>query len=264
MAILLTGARRRTAACVAGGALALFGALPAGAGAHAVLVRGAASSAASAARQTKVTLQSSLAPSLAGSTVSFTATVSPAVNGGTLSLTLDGEAIPGCTAIPMNDLEGVDCSVSLATAGAFTVAASYSGDLRYAASSAFVTQTVVAAGSPDPSSLVGVVIDATPSPASNSPTIAYTETGHVTASSCTIDATKTPCGGASATTLAHLAVGPHTFQITVSGGGASATASATWVVLTPTGTHGQTASSSAKPKPKKKQATRRLALRGLA
>jgi hypothetical protein len=195
----------------------------------------ATSSAASAPKPTKLALVSSLDPSLSGATVSFTATVSPAVNGGTLSFTVNGDAVPGCTSVPMSGLSGVDCAVTFETAATYTVAASYSGDGRFAASSAFLVQTVVApATGPQTASVagpVGVVIEDTPSQTDHAPTIAYSETGAVASATCTIDGGSIPCGSAS-TTVAALSSGHHTFEITVSGGGSTATAEASWIVVT--------------------------------
>jgi len=190
---------------------------------------------AAAPKATKLTLTSSLDPSMSGASVSFTATVAPAVDGGTLSFSVNGTAVRGCTSVPMSGLDGVDCSASLETAGTYTVAASYSGDARFAGSSAFLVQTVVAAAAGPPASSaagpVSVVIDNTPSQTSHAPTISYTETGAISAAACTIDGTSVACGSAS-TTLAALPSGHHTFEITVSGAHSSASAEVSWIILT--------------------------------
>jgi hypothetical protein len=232
MPVLLAGARRRALAGVLLGAVALL-VTPAVAGAT-----GSAPAATStaAAKATKLTLSSSLDPSLTGATVSFTATVSPAVTGGTLTFTVNGTAVPGCSAVEMAGLSGVDCSVPFDTADAYTVAATYSGAGRFAASSAFLVQTVVdpVAGTPQPSttgSPVTVVIAGMPSSSVAKPTIAYTESGGVSSTACTIDGQQAVCGAASAT-LSKLPVGPHTFEVTVTGGGSTSTAEVSWVILT--------------------------------
>jgi hypothetical protein len=190
-----------------------------------------------AAKATKLTLSSSLDPSVAGTAVSFTATVAPSVSGGVLTFTINGAPVPGCAVVPMTGLSGVDCSVPLPIAGAYTVAATYSGGQGYAASSAFLVQTVVdpatVSQSSSATSPVSVVIAGLPSPSAENPTISYTETGSVASTICRIDGQQTYCASARAT-LHKLAVGPHTFQVSVSGGGVSSTAEVSWVVLTPT------------------------------
>jgi len=232
MPVLLAGPRRRALAAALLGAVALLAA-PAAAGATgSAPVAGTTA----AAKPTKLTLSSSLDPSISGRAVSFTATVSQSVSAGALTFTVDGAAVPGCTAVAMSGLSGVDCSVPLETAGAFTVAATYSGGGRFAASSAFLVQTVVdpVAGGAPPSSTaspVSVVIAGMPSQSTSSPTIAYTVSGTVSSTICRIDAQETYCGSAGAK-LSKLQVGPHTFQVTVSGGGSSSTAEVSWVILT--------------------------------
>jgi hypothetical protein len=199
------------------------------------VAQAATSSVASAAKPTKVALNSSLDPSLSGANVSFTATVSPAVNGGTLSFTINGAAVPGCTAVPMSGLSGVDCTVTLETASAYTVAASYSGDSRFAGSSSFLVQAVVApTTTPQGTSTsgpVGVVIKNTPSQTNHAPTITYSETGSVVSATCTIDGGSIPCG-AMGTMVSALSSGHHTFEITVTGNGSTASAEVSWIVLT--------------------------------
>lgn len=233
MPVLLVRLRRRAAAGAAlCGALVLLG-VPAVAAAG----TGAPVAGLAATKPTKLTLSSSLDPSVAGAVVSFSATMSSSVGGGTLTFTLDGNAISGCAGVQMRGLSGVDCSVALEDAGAFTVAASYSGAAGLAASSAFLVQTVVDPASARPAasatSPVTVVIAGVPSAAAGSPKITYTETGSVSSTICTIDGQQTYCDSASAQ-LSQLAVGPHTFQVTVSGGGVSSTAEVSWVVLTKT------------------------------
>jgi hypothetical protein len=220
----------------------------------------AAASAASTPKATKLALTSSLDPSIAGASVSFTATVTPAVNGGTLSFTVNGVAVPGCTSVPMGGLAGVECTATLETPGSYTVAASYSGDKRFAASSAFLVQSVVAPAAGPQASLatgpVGVVIENTPSQTTHIATISYVESGAVTAATCTIDGDSVGCGAAS-TTLAGLSSGHHTFEITVSGAGSTATAEVSWIIVTNAAAapgSKKHANDPVKPKPKKKPA----------
>jgi outer membrane protein assembly factor BamB len=85
---------------------------------------------------TATALSSSANPATEGSSMTFSATVSPAPDGGAVAFTDDGAAIRGCehvTLVPASHGKA-SCRTALATAGAHTIVAAYSGDAYYAAS----------------------------------------------------------------------------------------------------------------------------------
>jgi hypothetical protein len=95
---------------------------------------------------TSTTLTSSPNPSNAGSTVTLTAAVSPAPDAGTVRFTDGGAAIAGCSAVAVSTATGgrAACRTTFAQPGTRKLAAAYSGDAFYAASSsATLSQSVV-------------------------------------------------------------------------------------------------------------------------
>jgi outer membrane protein assembly factor BamB len=97
-------------------------------------------------------LSSSSNPSRTGVSVTFTAKVSPAPDGGTIAFTDDGAPIPGCSTGITPATAVASCTASFPSAGTDTIAAIYSGDAYYEASSASLSQ-VVGASAPPPGGL---------------------------------------------------------------------------------------------------------------
>jgi hypothetical protein len=83
---------------------------------------------------TTTSVRSSLNPSVAGGAVTFTVTVAPEPNGGTVSVTRDGLSIPGCSGRVLAGGKGT-CTASFA-AGSYSIAAAYTGDGDFRASTA--------------------------------------------------------------------------------------------------------------------------------
>jgi hypothetical protein len=99
-----------------------------------------------AATPTSTTLTSSPNPSNLGATVTLTATVSPAPDAGTVSFTNNGTAVPGCSAVAVSTATGgrAVCHTTFTQAGTRRLAAIYSGDSFYAASSsATLSESVI-------------------------------------------------------------------------------------------------------------------------
>ena len=82
-------------------------------------------------------LTSSPNPAHVGATVTLVATVAPAPDAGTISFTRDGTVIAGCSAVAVSTASGGHalCRTTFTQAGAPKLAAAYSGDSFYAASS---------------------------------------------------------------------------------------------------------------------------------
>ena len=93
---------------------------------------------------TRTALASSANPTLAGSPVTFTATVSPAPDAGTVAFTDRGTAIPGCSAVAVSAGGHANCPATYRVASRHAIAAVYSGDPFYGASSGALTQVVKA------------------------------------------------------------------------------------------------------------------------
>ncbi len=99
-----------------------------------------------AATPTSTTLTASPNPANPGATVTLTATVSPAPDGGTVRFTLSGSAVSGCSAVAVSTATGgrAVCHTTFTQTGTLKLAAAYSGDSFYAASSsATVSESVI-------------------------------------------------------------------------------------------------------------------------
>ena len=85
---------------------------------------------------TSTTLAASPNPTPAGGAVSLTATVAPTPDGGTITFTDGGAPIAGCSGIAVSAATAgqAACRTAFARPGTHTLAASYSGDAFYAAS----------------------------------------------------------------------------------------------------------------------------------
>lgn len=88
---------------------------------------------------TTTTLTSSENPSLTGQAVTFTATVSPVPDGGTVTFTDDDGfggrvEIAGCGAVPVSSSGAATCRLTYISPGSDSVAAAYSGDATFVAS----------------------------------------------------------------------------------------------------------------------------------
>ncbi len=93
---------------------------------------------------TTTTLASSSNPVRAGSALTLTATVSPAPDAGTVTFTDSGKAIAGCSGLAVSAAAAgrAVCHTSFARAGTQHLAAAYSGDSFYAASSGALAESV--------------------------------------------------------------------------------------------------------------------------
>lgn len=102
---------------------------------------------------TSTTLTASPSPT-AGEPVTLTATVNPVPTGGSISFANGVNAIPGCTAQPVDPTSGTaTCVTTLPSAGDYTINAEYSGSAGYGASTATaLTVTVAAVSSGTPTS----------------------------------------------------------------------------------------------------------------
>ena len=80
-------------------------------------------------------------PSMFGELVTITATVSPSGATGTVSFTSNGDAISGCTAVPLASQMAV-CMTSSLAVGTDAIVATYSGDMNYSGSSGSLSQLV--------------------------------------------------------------------------------------------------------------------------
>lgn len=98
---------------------------------------------------TSTQLSSSADPALAGTGTTYSATVAPVPDGGTIQFTDGGEAIGGCSEVPVSTTTGTAaCATSYAAAGSHAIVATYSGDGSWAGSaSATLTETVNAGAS---------------------------------------------------------------------------------------------------------------------
>ena len=95
---------------------------------------------------TTTTTVSSTNPSTTGGRVTFTATVSPTPDGGTIAFTDNLTTLSGCGAVTVNTSTGkASCTTSYSAAGSHAIAANYSGDANYSASSGSLTQQVITA-----------------------------------------------------------------------------------------------------------------------
>ena len=65
--------------------------------------------------------------------MTLTATVGPVPDGGTVDFQSDGQDISGCSAVAPTSGEAT-CTTTFASAGAYTITASYSGDTNFASS----------------------------------------------------------------------------------------------------------------------------------
>jgi IPT/TIG domain len=92
---------------------------------------------------TTTALASSSNPSTVGSSVTYTATVTPSPDGGTMAFTDNAATLTGCGAVAVNTSTGkATCTTSYSAVGSHAIAAGYSGDTNYAASSGGLTQQV--------------------------------------------------------------------------------------------------------------------------
>ncbi len=95
---------------------------------------------------TTTSLSSSQDPSALGAQVTYTATISPAPDGGTVTFTDGGTAITGCGSQPAGSGTAT-CTLTYTAPGSHTIAASYSGDANFTAStSPPLGQTVAQCG----------------------------------------------------------------------------------------------------------------------
>ena len=116
-----------------------------GAGPTASSLTGSASVSFAAATTTSVVASPN--PSPAGSSVTLTATVSPAKGTGTVEFLNGASPITGCTAVPLTSAGTATCGTSFASAGTYTVSATYSGNTYYSGSTGTTTVTVNPAAS---------------------------------------------------------------------------------------------------------------------
>ncbi|MGA3213875.1 MAG: choice-of-anchor tandem repeat GloVer-containing protein, partial [Terriglobales bacterium] len=94
------------------------------------------------APNTATAVSSSLNPSPVGKSVTFTATVSGGSSPtGTVTFTSNGAALSGCSAVVLASNHAA-CSTVFAVVGAYSIAASYSGDAKNGASAGTLTQVV--------------------------------------------------------------------------------------------------------------------------
>ena len=182
------------------------------------------------------TLLSSPDPSVSGQPVTFTATVTPTDGGGTVAFYADGSATPisGCGTQPLTQASGftytATCTTSSLAAGSHAIAASYSGDSLYAASSGSLPggQTVNPAAtatslssSPDPSaSGQPVTFTATVTPTDGGGTVAFYADGSATPISGCGTQLLTQASGSTYTatcTTSSLAAGSHAIAASYSG-----------------------------------------------
>jgi hypothetical protein len=91
---------------------------------------------------TTTTLTSSANPSIIGGQVTYTATVSPVPDGGTVAFTDGGTTITGCGTVAVSSTGKATCQVTYNAVGTHTIAAAYSGDTAFGASSDTLTQQV--------------------------------------------------------------------------------------------------------------------------
>src|SRR5450759_618508 len=95
---------------------------------------------------TTTTLGSSSNPSTVGSSVTYTAAVSPVPDGGTVAFIDNSVTISGCGAVAVNTSTGkASCTTTYSAAGSHSIAANYSGDSNFTASSGSLTQQVISA-----------------------------------------------------------------------------------------------------------------------
>jgi hypothetical protein len=95
---------------------------------------------------TTTTTLSSSNPSTTGGRVTYTATVSPTPDGGTASFTDNATTLSGCGVVAVNTSTGrASCTTGYSAAGSHSIAASYSGDANFSASTGSLTQQVLAA-----------------------------------------------------------------------------------------------------------------------
>ena len=97
--------------------------------------------------ETTTSVVASPNPSPAGSSVTLTATVSPATATGTVEFSNGATPITGCTAVPLTPAGTATCVTSFASAGTYTVSATYSGNTYYSGSTGTTTVTVNPAAS---------------------------------------------------------------------------------------------------------------------
>lgn len=87
---------------------------------------------------TATTVASSTNPTFVSQSATFTATVTPTDGSGTVAFTSDGSPIPACTSRALSGsgpTRTATCTTATLTAGSHAIAASYSGDAHYGASS---------------------------------------------------------------------------------------------------------------------------------
>jgi outer membrane protein assembly factor BamB len=183
---------------------------------------------------TTISLTSSANPVAVGSPLSFTATISPQVDGGTMSFSQDGQPISWCQAMPVNtSSSSATCSGTAAIAGTDDISATYSGDGAFNPSTASLSESIVNASAPPPTTTSpGVALNGAPAATATSPTVYYRESGNVSSTVCTLDGQHVFCDTSHAA-LSHLSFGKHTFMVQVFGAGGSAHASVTWTVVAP-------------------------------
>jgi len=98
------------------------------------------------AGSTTTTTLSSSNPSTTGGRVTFTATVSPTPDGGTVNFTDNATTLSGCSAVAVNTSTGkASCTTSYSAVGSHSIAANYSGDTNFGASTGSLTQQVITA-----------------------------------------------------------------------------------------------------------------------
>jgi hypothetical protein len=178
-----------------------------------------------AAASTSTALTSSANPSQASQQVTYTATVSPVPDGGTVAFSDGGGAISGCTAQSVDTSTGVaTCSVTYPITGSHAIAALYSGDASFPAStSPTLTQVVnptgtslVLASSSNPSDLgQQVIYTATVSPVPDGGTVAFSD-GASVITGCSAQSVDTSTGEATCA-VTYVSPGSHPISAAFSG-----------------------------------------------
>ena len=183
-------------------------------------------------------------------TVNYSATVT-GDGGGTVDFTSDGnQGISGCIAVPLEPVTGgaaqATCTTTSTSPGSHPIAAYYSGDASFSASSATLTQVV--SGYPNSAATISSTVN--PSAAGQATTFELTSFESVGGSTVSFVADGSPLAGCSSIPVSHrstgpawyaecttgaLAAGPHTVTGTYNGDSlyAAVSASLTQTVLGP-------------------------------
>jgi hypothetical protein len=182
---------------------------------------------------------SSSNPSTIGTSVTFTAAVGPADGGGTVVFTADGSPITGCEAVALDGAGAftATCSTPALGGGNHAIAAAYSGDVLYTASSGTLsggqtvnllpTTTKVVTSAAKVAYTKPVIFTATVTGSDGSGTVAFASDG-VTIAGCSAAPLATLLGSTKAKcTTSALSPGNHVITAGYSGGTRFASSSAT-------------------------------------